>query len=53
MSVFKSICADLGDNFLSTRVSFGGGFQMGCELKLAPNKQPMAFVIFYSKLLSG
>ena len=28
MSVFKSICADLGDNFLSTRVSFGGGFQM-------------------------
>ena len=28
MSIFKSICADLGENPFPTRVSFGGGFQM-------------------------
>jgi Uncharacterised protein family UPF0564 len=28
MSVFKSICADLGENPIPTRVSFGGGYQM-------------------------
>ena len=38
---------------INGRDYFGGGFQMGCELKLAPNKQPMAFVIFYSKLLTS
>lgn len=28
MSIFKSICADIGDPFVANRVSFGGGFQM-------------------------
>ncbi len=37
---------------INGRNYFGGGFQMGCELKLTPNKQPMAFVIFQSKLLT-